>query len=107
MMSAMNKITNSATESQRWAREQGACFEGRQALGTKSIGAFFNDPKSEPCYLVYIARRLNTANPLDQQLYLVAVQNAWNGGRWGTKHTHAALIRIFARFNVSIPARLL
>lgn len=95
------------TNSQLWLREGGSCTWGRRRLGRRSIVEALRSDETDSSELVWIALRLKPAFEQHTDDYKAEVARSYRYGRWARKHTREALIRVFAKYDVQIPARLL
>lgn len=104
---AVRSVQGIETRSQWWAKGLGACLGGRRRLGRMSVAEYFLSKDAHVNDLQWIARRLKTANPEDQQFYESKILWTARHGRWGAKRTREELLRLFGVYDVNFPARLL
>jgi hypothetical protein len=95
------------TPSQRWARAHGACLKGRRRLGRLSIAQYFQSPTAGAWDLIWIARKLKPAEDEGWVAYRLAVHTTDPSSDAHRAKVRKALLVIFEKFDVRMPASLL
>jgi hypothetical protein len=113
-MVTYRQFTKIDTPSQQWARDNGACYYGRRALGAQSLADYYRTTTNMD-HVLWIAQHLlpgtvgldlNAAHEKKRQ-YSLRVACHHFSGRWAVLYTRRSLAKIFAEYHVQFPAALL